>query len=256
MVRSVIVGYQTKAMEANFNWWCNTFVPVGKSATELTLGDITPSSGFVFSTIDFVDDQGAVVVLNDPDVGDGVMKSYTYWNAGDAVAGVAGWYLYDDARAEYPKNDVPLKLGEAYIAACYSGEEGETLTYNGEVYKESMPYELASNFNWLGNCAPTDITLSDITVDSNFVFSTIDFVDDQGAVVVLNDPDVGDGVMKSYTYWNAGDAVAGVAGWYLYDDARAEHPKNDVVVPSGNAFIAACYSGEEDAVITLPSALK
>jgi len=243
-------------MEANFNWWCNTFVPVGKSATELTLEDITPSSGYVFSTIDFVDDQGATIVFKDSDLGEGTVKSYTYWSAGDAAAKVAGWYLVDDTYAEYPKNDVPLKLGEAYIAYCYPNEEGETLTYNGEVYKESMPYELASNFNWLGNCAPVDITLSDITVDSNFVFSTIDFVDDQGATVVFKDSDLGEGTVKSYTYWSAGDAAAKVAGWYLVDDTYAKYPKNDVVISAGNAFIAYCYPGEEGSVFTLPSALK
>ena len=243
-------------MEPNFNWWCNTFVPVGKTATDLTLGDITPSEDFVYSTIDFLDDSGNTMVINDPDVGDGVAKSYTYWTETDAAAGVAGWYLYEDYSAEYPRNDISLKLGEAYIAACYPGEDGASLTYDGEVYKDSMPYDLTENFNWLGNCAPAQINLGDITVDETFVYSTIDFLDDSGNTMVFNDPDVGDGVAKSYTYWTETDAAAGVAGWYLYEDYSAEYPRNSVAIPAGDAFIAACYPGEEGAVFTLPSAVK
>ncbi len=244
-------------MEANFNWWCNTFVPVGKTTDQLTLGDITVDpSEFKFSSIDFLDQNGSGLLFDDPDVGKGVLASYTYWTAEDATAGVAGWYLVEDTNAEYPRNSRVMQLGESYIAVCYSGEEGAQLTFNGEVCKESMTYKLTENYNWLGNCAPADITLGDITVDpSEFKFSSIDFLDQNGSGLLFDDPDVGKGVLASYTYWTAGDATAGVAGWYLVEDTSAEYPRNSRVVPSGSAFIAVCYSGEEGAVFTLPSAL-
>ena len=113
------------------------------------------------SSIDFVDETGATVVIDDPDFGE-MAASYAYWDAEIAPAGVSGWYPYDDD-GSHPRNDVQIKLGEAYIVSCYDGEEGAKLVYSGAVYDQGRTFEIESGFNWLGNCAPKDITIKDIT---------------------------------------------------------------------------------------------
>ena len=98
-----VVGYQNKGMAtANFNFECATFQAVGKARDAQTLGDIKASENFSYSEIQFLTSGGANAYVEHPQLGR-VKQSYTYWADPDwTEAGVAGWYLYDDADGEYP----------------------------------------------------------------------------------------------------------------------------------------------------------
>ncbi len=222
----------------------------------MKLGDIgiNDSNIFISSMIEFLTSDGANAKIVDSNLGE-VTESYVYWPAEFAAAGVAGWYLYADSNAEYPKNDRVIEFGEGYCLTLASGEEGAKLVYSGAVAQESTPKTLGDNFNYLGNCSPVDITIGDLTVnDDIFISSMVEFLTNQGANVIINDPVLG-AVSESYVYWPAEFAAAGVAGWYLYADSNAEYPKNDRVIKAGEAFCVTHAAGEDGAIIVLPSAL-
>ena len=112
-----------KAIAAGFNYYGNC------APSQMKLGDITvDDTKFRSSSIDFLDDGGANAFIDDPDLGY-VIESYVYWNEDDSDCGVAGWFLFDDGDAEYPRNDRPLQAGEAFCVSCAgSSEVGATFT--------------------------------------------------------------------------------------------------------------------------------
>ena len=252
-----VVGYQNKEMTvANFNYECATFQAVGKARDAQTLGDIKASEGFSFSEIQFLTSGGANAYVEHPQLGR-VIQSYTYWADPEwTTAGVAGWYLYDDADGEYPMNDVVVPMGQAYCVWMAGEELGETLNYAGEVANTAVPLTFnVANFNYVGNCTPTKIELGDIVASENFSFSEIQFLTSGGANAYVDHPQLGR-VIKSYTYWADPEwTTAGVAGWYLYDDADGAYPMNDVELEAGQAFCVWVAGEEVGEGISIPSAL-
>ena len=256
---AIRVGYLNKTLSGNFNWFCNTFVKCGGTKDTITLGDIgVDTDVWSDSNIAFLNDTGAVKKFYHEGLGKTVFETYVYWpKASKTEAGVAGWYILDDEDAEYPMNDKVIPLGQSYCITCNGGEEGCTITFNGQVYDDTVSYGLTSNFNWFGNCAPANIKLGDITVDTDvWSDSNIAFLNDTGAVKKFYHEGLGKTVFETYVYWpKASKTEAGVAGWYILDDEDAEYPMNDKVIDAADSFCVTCNGGEEGCTFTLPSAL-
>ena len=253
------MGYQSKTLVGNFNWLCNTFVKCAGGTESVTLGDISVDTDiWSDSNIAILDDGGSVKRYYHEGLTRTVSETYVYWpKASRTTAGVAGWYLYDDGDAEYPMNGKQIPLGQAYCVTCVGGEEGVTITFNGQVYDNTVPYNMVLNFNWLGNCAPTSIKMSEITVDTDlWSDSNIAILDDGGSVKRYYHEGLGRMVSETYVYWpKASRTTAGVAGWYLYDDGDAEYPMNGKEIEAADSFCVTCVGGEEGVTVTLPSAL-
>ena len=253
------MGYQSKTLTLGFNWLCNTFIKCGGTKDTLTLGDIAVDTDvWSDSNIALLNDTGAVKKFYHEGLGATVFESYVYWpKASKTDAGVAGWYLMEDYDAEYPMNDKVIPLGQSYCVTGADGEEGCAMTYNGQVYDDSVSYGMTLGFNWLGNCAPANVNLGDITVDTDlWSDSNIAFLNDTGAVKKFYHEGLGATVFESYVYWpKASKTDAGVAGWYLMEDYDAEYPMNEKVIEGAASFCVTCADGEESVTVTLPSAL-
>jgi hypothetical protein len=118
-------------LDADFNYVGASFVPVNGDKAGMTLGDITASDDFLFSTIQFWTNGGANkrVTVNEFE---NVTANYVYW--GDAswtAANVAGWYLESDTSAKYPQNDVEIAAGGAFIVSRYASEPDVVITIPG-----------------------------------------------------------------------------------------------------------------------------
>ena len=231
----------------------NTFVPVGTERSEMTLGDITPNSEFISSSIQFLTSGGATATVNDPNLGS-VKATYIYWSAGDDPVGGAGWYFAADDTATYNQNSRIVPFGDAYCVSRDSGEPEAELTYAGEVQTTAVTKNLNSGFNYIGNCSPVDLTLGDITPNSEFISSSIQFLTSGGATATVTDPNLGS-VKSTYIYWSAGDDPVGGAGWYFAADDTATYNQNSRVIVAGEAFCVSRDSGEPEATITIPPAL-
>ena len=254
IVSSNVIGYQQKGFGRDFNYVCPTFIPI-EGTTTITLGDIEASDDFYASKIEFLTPDGA----NDTVTIDGlgtVTKSYKFFFAEDAAANVRGWYLVADEKGQYPQNDVPISLGSAYCVTRDGGEPDAYLTYTGKVYTnndQSITLSFGRDFNYVGNCTPTTITLGDIEASDDFYASKIEFLTPDGA----NDTVTIDGlgtVTKSYKFFFAEDAAANVRGWYLVADEKGQYPQNDLKIGAGDAFCVTRDGGEPNCTITLPTA--
>ena len=91
-----VVGYSQKTFGRNFNYTCSMFAPVAGAAK---LGDIEASDDFYVSMIEFLTPDGANDTVDHPQLGT-CFKSYKFWWAEDAAAGVRGWYLASETNGE------------------------------------------------------------------------------------------------------------------------------------------------------------
>lgn len=243
-------------LDADFNYVGASFVPVNGDKANMTLGDITASDDFLFSTIQFWTNGGANkrVTVNEFV---NVTANYVYW--GDpswTEANVAGWYLESDTSAKYPQNDVVIPFGTGFVVARYASEPDATVNFAGQVTESTTALgNFAADFNYVASGCPRAITLGELVASDDFLFSTVQFWTNGGANkrVTVNEFE---NVTANYVYW--GDAswtAANVAGWYLESDTSAKYPQNDVEIAAGGAFIVARYASEPDVVITVPGAL-
>ena len=125
---SPIVGYQNKGFEnSGYNIAGNTFLPVGKSADQMTLGDIVPNEDFVVSSIQFMTAGGANAKV---DFGGKQVKAmYTYWTAEDDPEEGPGWYLDADGDGEVNQNDlVTIPAGGGFLVSRKASEATATVT--------------------------------------------------------------------------------------------------------------------------------
>ena len=219
----------------------------------MTLGDITPNSEFISSSIQFLTTGGATAKVNDENLGE-VYAEYIYWTEDDEPEGGAGWYFFSDDSATYNQNSRVVPFGDAYCVSRDSGEPDAELTYAGEVQTTAVTKSLVSGFNYVGNCCPRDLTLGDITPNSEFISSSIQFLTTGGATAKVNDENLGE-VYAEYIYWTEDDEPEGGAGWYFFSDDSATYNQNSRVIAAGEAFCVSRDSGEPDATITIPAAL-
>ena len=119
-----VVGYSQKTFGRNFNYTCSMFAPVAGTAK---LGDIEASDDFYDSKIEFLTPDGANDTVNHAQLGT-CYKSYKFWWAEDAAAGVRGWYLEADTTGAYPMNDIPVGAGEAFCVTRVDSEPDCTIT--------------------------------------------------------------------------------------------------------------------------------
>ena len=250
---SFVVGYQNKSLNSGFNYVANTFVPVGTERSEMTLGDITPNSEFISSSIQFLTPGGATASVTDPNLGK-VKATYIYWTAEDEPVGGAGWYFAADDDAAYNQNSRVVPFGDAYCVDRDGGEADAELTYAGEVQTTAVTKSLVSGFNYVGNCCPMNLTLGDITPNEEFISSSIQFLTSGGATASVTDPNLGK-VKATYIYWTAEDEPVGGAGWYFAADDDAAYNQNSRPIAAGEAFCVDRDGGEADATISIPAAL-
>ena len=249
-----IVGYQNKGFEnSGYNIAGGTFLPVGKTADDLTLGDIQPNDSFINSTIQFMTPGGANA--NTTFKGKTVRATYIYWTAEDDPEEGAGWYLSADGDGEINQNDVEIPMGSGFLVSRGASEAGAALVFSGEVNSEPVTPNLPSaGYNLVGNCCPADITLGDITPNDSFINSSIQFMTTGGANA--NTTFKGKTVRATYTYWTAEDDPEEGAGWYLSVDGDGEINQNDLVtIPAGSGFLVSKGAAEPNAKVTIPSAL-
>ena len=248
------VGYQNKGFEnSGYNIAGGTFLPVGKTAAELTLGDIKPNDAFINSSIQFMTAGGANAKVTFG--GKQVYATYTYWAEGDDPEDGAGWYLAADEDAEVNQNSVALPMGTGFLVSRMGSEAGAQLVFCGEVNTEPVTPSLPNaGYNVVGNCCPTDLKLGDITPNAAFVNSSIQFMTAGGANAKVTFG--GKQVYATYTYWTAGDDPEDGPGWYLAADEDAEVNQNELVtIPAGGGFLVSRMGSEATATVTLPSAL-
>jgi len=254
IVSSSIVGYQNKGFEnSGYNIAGNTFLAIGKTADEMTLGDIVPNDDFVVSSIQFMTAGGANAKV---DFGGKQVKAmYTYWTAEDDPEDGAGWYLDADGDGEVNQNDVSLPMGTGFLVSRKGSETDAQLVYSGEVNTQPVTPSLPnSGYNLVANCCPTDLTLGDITPNEDFVVSSIQFMTPGGANAKVNFG--GKEVKAMYTYWTAEDDPEDGPGWYLDADGDGEVNQNDLVtIPAGGGFLVSRKASEATATVTIPSAL-
>ena len=101
---------------SKMNWFGNC------SPTDIKIGDVMPSEGFVESYIVFLDNDGAVSTVDVDGFKTGVKEKYYYWDGEDGL----GWYLSDDDEdLEHNQNTKrTIKAGESFYIRC-AGEIGE-----------------------------------------------------------------------------------------------------------------------------------
>ena len=229
------------------------FLPVGKTADDLTLKDISASEDFVNSSIQFMTTGGAnaKTTFN----GKTVTAKYVYWPATDLPEDGEGWYLATDGDATVNQNSVKIPMGTGFLVSRTVLETTASLIYSGEVNASPVTLNFASSgYNVVGNCLPADLSIGDITVSEDFVNSSIQFMTSGGAnaKVEFN----GKQVYAKYVYWPESDKPEQGAGWYLAADGDATINQNELVtIPAGAGFLVSRTVGEPNVTLTLPSAL-
>ena len=248
-----VVGYQNKGFEnAGYNIAGNSFLAMGKSADEMTLGDIKPNENFVTATIQFMTSGGANATTTFK--GETVTAKYIYWNASDDPEQGEGWYLDNDGDGEINQNSVSIPMGQGFLVSRPSDEVNANLVYSGEVSTKPVTKKFVSGYNLVANCSPTDITIGDIVPNDKFLTATIQFMTSGGANATTTFK--GETVTAKYIYWNASDDPEQGAGWYLDNDGDGEINQNELIkIPAGSGFLVSRPSDEADAMLTLPSAL-
>ena len=120
-----VVGYSNKEQAEHYNWSCNMFQKIGGG--DLTLADIkVDDTVFMMSTVEFFDKDGAVNMVNDPDMGL-VYEQYIYIPAEFTDCGEDGWYFFDNPSGTYNRKGRRIKAGEGFVVNCNEGEEGATI---------------------------------------------------------------------------------------------------------------------------------
>ena len=253
IVSSSVVGYQNKGFTSGYNYVANTFVPVGGERESMTLGDIKPNSEFIASTIQFLTSGGATAKVTVEGLGT-VKAVYSYWTEADGPSDGAGWYLDADENQEFNQNNRIVPFGDAYCVERDALETDAQLVYSGEVDTAPVTKSFNSGYNYIGNCAPTNLTLGDITPNEEFIASTIQFLTSAGATAKVTVEGLGT-VKAVYSYWTEADGPSDGAGWYLDADENQEYNQNGRIIEAGSAFCVERDALETEATLTIPSAL-
>lgn len=98
------------------------------------------------------------------------------------------------------------------------------------------------------------MTLADVKPNSEFVFSTIQFLTSGGATATVTVEGLGT-VKATYNYWTALDGAKDGDGWYLVADTGTLYNQNSRVIEAGSAFCVDRDALEAGATLTIPSAL-
>ena len=253
IVSSSVVGYQNKGFDnAQYNITAATFVPVSGDKNAMKLGDFVPNDEFVSSAITFMTPGGATPRVEFD--GNQVAQRYVYWAEGDGAGDGAGWYLEADEDATVNQNDVNVPFGTGFLLYRDVLESGATLTYAGAVSTDPVTRSFpTAQYNIRGNCSPVEITLGDITVNSDFVSSAITFMTQGGATPRVEFG--GNQVAQRYVYWAEGDGAQDGPGWYLEADEDATVNQNGVTILAGQGFLVYRDVLETTATVTIPAAL-
>ena len=175
-------------------------------------------------------------------------ETYSYYTAGDAPDGVAGWF--DGNGTRVTKTFLP---GEGFVTV--SDYETGKLQTSGQVAEGVTIFTLGTGVNTCGNTTSAAVSIEDFTVgvgvdaEGNILTVNPDNSEElyTGGLVIMTLTDGGE-TDQSYSYYTAGDAPDGVAGWFDGDGVRVT-----VSFPAGTGFIV--VSDYTEGCIALPSAL-
>lgn len=241
-----VVGYQNVNGNASGKAMIGaTFQKI--SGTGMTMGDIKVNESFVELS-------DMVTILNEFGGADGV---YVYLTAatGAEFGLEEGWYDNDeisvwDGESEIAtKNDVALYDGESLMVQV--SDNAAALVFAGLVPDTAVELEcFAGQKTFLSNCTPVDRTLSDLTVNA-------DFVELSDMLTMLNEFGGASGV---YVYLTPATAAEfGLeGGWYDNDeisvwDGESEIAAKNIALPAGQGFMLQVAT--DGAAVVVPAAL-
>ena len=251
-----IVGYQNKAVTGgNYNYMVATFDKVNPLAT-YTLADISVNDEFCYSTLSFLDTDSSTKSF----VIDGLTAdAFTYYFEADLEGtefeGQPGWYYVDDESELHSANHISVPFGSAfYIEGLDEGEAA--LVFSGVVVDGDTPIDVVGGaYNYMGNCSPANLTLADIGVNEDFIYSTLSFLDSDSSTKSFV---IGGLSADAFTYYFEADLEGtefeGQPGWYYVDDESEIHSANHITVNAGDMFYIEGLD-EGDAQVIVPSAL-
>ena len=264
----IIVGYANKDV-GKFDMVCNTFLQIGVSEADITLGQISVNSvisdetGEVLSGWDMNNDKILLYDASGRNIG-------LYYNLPQAYIDIdpylyegsgAGWYPDNNFRKAECVNDYKLPNGTGILVKAADGKNAK-LIFNGEVKQAPNDIDVG-RFVIAGNSSPVEIKLGDITVNSVISDETGEVLagwDMNNDKILLYDAD-GRNIGLFYNLPQAYIDIdpylyeGSVAGWYPDNNFRRAECMNNYPLPPGSAFLVKAADGIQP-VITIPSPIK
>lgn len=240
VVSSSVVGYMQSDKGQGVDMGAPAFDAVGGSAVNVQ--DITPIVGEAEELY-----TGGFNIMTMTDGGE-TDETYSYYTAGDAPDGVAGWFDGDGVRVT--KTFLP---GEGFVTV--SDYETGKLQTSGQVADGETIFILGTGVNSCGNTTSAPLSIEAFTVgvgvdaEGNVLTVNPDTSEElyTGGLVIMTLTDGGE-TDESYSYYTAADAPDGVAGWFDGDGQRVTK-----TFAAGVGFIV--VSDYTEGCIALPSAL-
>ena len=265
-VPGIAVGYANKDV-GKFDIVCNTFLQIGVSEADVTLGQIAVNSvidgmtGAVLSGWDMNNDKVLLYDASGKALGNFFNLPQAYIDVdSDYEDCPAGWYPNNLFIKEQCVNGYKIPNGTGILVKAADGK-GAKLIFNGEVKQAPNDIDVGK-FVIAGNCSPVEIHLGDITVNSviddmtGAVLSGWDMNNDK---ILLYDADgkaLGNFFNLPQAYIDVdSDYEDCPAGWYPNNLFMKEQCINSYPLPAGSAFLVKAADGKQP-VITIPSPIK
>ena len=218
----------------------------------MTLKDLVPNDAFVNSSIQFLTPGGATAKVKFNE--DTYYATYKYWRENDDPEQGAGWYFASDDNGDYNQNSRVIPFGDAYCVARSATETDAGFVFAGQVEGAVTKEFTTANFNYIGNCSPTQITLGDVTPNDTFVNSSIQFLTSGGATAKVKFNE--DTYYATYKYWRESDDPEQGPGWYFASDDNGDYNQNGRIIEAGEAFCASISATELGASLTIPDPMN
>ena len=262
------VGYANKDV-GKFDMVCNTFLQIGVSEADITLGQIS---------VNTVIDETTWEVASGWDMNNDYILLYdasgralgNFFNLPQAYIDIdpylyegsgAGWYPNTFFEKDACMNGYKLSNGTGILVKAPNGK-GAKLVFNGEVKQAPNDIDVG-RFVIAGNSSPVEIKLGDVTVNT---------VIDETSWEVAAGWDMNNDYILLYdstgkalgNFFNLPQAYididpylyeGSVAGWYPNTFFEAKDCMNNYPLPAGSAFLVKAPNGTQP-VITIPSPIK
>lgn len=214
---AIVVGYQTKTIEAGFTLSTPTFIDVGESGCDIANFKLGPNAAG--------DGTEQIQVLN----GSGIVTATYIWLNGNA--GMAdGWYD-NDTWSPITEEIIP---GQGFLMYCDAPVE---MILAGQVKPDETEVTIPAGFSISGNCTPVTVKLQ------NMKLADTAAGDGTEQIQILNASGI---VVATYIWLNSNAGMTD--GWY--DNDTWESIPDDAV--AGEAYL---MYADTETKMTIPSAL-
>ncbi len=211
-----IVGYQTKASVAGFNFVTPTFDAVDGTGA-VALQDIAISGENLTDSVDN---------LQILDEGGATTATYFYMSTGLTGFATDGWVDVDS----WALADSTVPFGAGVLLDTANADV--TVTFAGQVSTTDSEITSVAGFNFTGNNSPVSINIQDITVGGENVTDSVDNIQ------IL---DEGGATIATYFYMTTGLTGFAADGWVDVDSwALADvtlQPGQGVLVDTASASV-------------------